>query len=166
MQTRVDLVNYVLYQAGWLALVLLAAAHRPLMATVVGLGLVAVHLALVVDRRVELADVEAELERVRRNHRGEPAVRQLRLDLAPPLRQVACAVRGDLVLQAVAQPLTASLQYELRDRAHQHEADRPHCNAGSRALLRIIVCERSDRGSGAILRPCRTSSASTHAASE
>ena len=54
MQTRVDLVNYVLYQAGWLALVLLAAAHRPLMATVVGLGLVAVHLALVVDRRVEL----------------------------------------------------------------------------------------------------------------
>ena len=36
MQTRVDLVNYVLYQAGWLALVLLAAAHRPLMATVVG----------------------------------------------------------------------------------------------------------------------------------
>ncbi len=54
MQTRVDAVNYVLYQAGWLVLVLLAAADRPGAATAAGLGLVAVHLALAGDRRDEL----------------------------------------------------------------------------------------------------------------
>ena len=47
------------------------------------------------DRRVELADVDAELERVGGDHREQLAAREPRLDLAPLLRRVAGPVRGD-----------------------------------------------------------------------
>ena len=51
------------------------------------------------DRRVELADVDPQLERVGRDHRQQLAARQPRLDLAPLLRRVAAAVGGDPLRQ-------------------------------------------------------------------
>ena len=47
------------------------------------------------DRRVELADVDAELERVGGDHREQLAGREPGLDLAPLLRRVAAAVGRD-----------------------------------------------------------------------
>ena len=47
------------------------------------------------DRRVELADVDAELERVGRDHRAQLAARQPALELAPLLGGVAGAVGDD-----------------------------------------------------------------------
>ena len=51
------------------------------------------------DRRVELADVDPQLERVGGDHRQQLARRQPRLDLAPLLRRVAAAVGGDPLRQ-------------------------------------------------------------------
>ena len=45
--------------------------------------------------RVEPADVDAELERVRGRDAEQPAARELELELAPLRREVAGAVRGD-----------------------------------------------------------------------
>ena len=60
------------------------------------------------DRRVELADVDAQLERVGGDHREQLAGRQPRLDLAPLLRRVAAAVGRDPLRQLrLAAPLAA-----------------------------------------------------------
>ena len=54
------------------------------------------------DRRVERADVDAELERVGGHHAEQLALEQLVLELAPLLRRVAGAVGGDPVGQVAA----------------------------------------------------------------
>ena len=49
---------------------------------------------------VERADVDAELERVRRDDGAHGAFPQALLDLAPPLRQVAASIAANLLLRA------------------------------------------------------------------
>ena len=80
------------------------------------------------DRRVERADVDAELERVGGHHAEQLALEQLALELAPLLGRIAGAVGGDAVGQLAA---PAVLQRELREARHQldrlarlHEDDR------------------------------------------
>ena len=51
-------------------------------------------------RHVERADVDPELQRVRRDHRAHLSLAQPALDLAPPVRQVAAAVPADHVRRA------------------------------------------------------------------
>ena len=49
-----QLVNYTLYQIGWLACVLGGASHRPWTGCLVAMILVGVHLALTVQRSIEV----------------------------------------------------------------------------------------------------------------
>ncbi len=82
------------------------------------------------DRRVELADVDPQLERVGRDHREQLARRQPRLDLAPLLRRVAAAVGGDprrqLRLAARRQAVAGEALDQLDPAPALEEADRPH----------------------------------------
>ncbi len=85
------------------------------------------------DGGVERADVDAELERVGRDHRAQLARGQARLELAALLRRVAGAIWGDEVGQA---GVVAGLELEPRqprdelDRlARLDEADRPRALA-------------------------------------
>ncbi|MEO7134484.1 MAG: DUF2878 domain-containing protein [Vicinamibacterales bacterium] len=48
------LVNYALYQVGWFACLLGAASHRPWTGFLVAMSLVGVHLALSVERSIEI----------------------------------------------------------------------------------------------------------------
>ena len=97
------------------------------------------------DRRVELADVDPELERVGRDDREQLAGGQPRLDLAPLLRRVAAAVGSDPVGQVAA------------------------CRADAAPRRRSAGSARSRggcRGSRSSARPGETRSASSSAASE
>ena len=51
---RADLINYALYQTGWFACVLGAAAHRPWTGFAIAIVLVGVHLVLSVGRSLEV----------------------------------------------------------------------------------------------------------------
>ncbi len=82
--------------------------------------------------RVERADVDPELERVRRDDREQLAVRQLRLEVAALLRRVARAVGRDAVGERRAVGVGLAVELEPRqpgdelDRlARLDEADRP-----------------------------------------
>jgi hypothetical protein len=82
------------------------------------------------DRRIELADVDPELERVGCGDREQVPRGELRLDLAALLRRVAGAVRSDSVGQ-LAPALLRELHRsepvdQLDSAAAAHEADRPH----------------------------------------
>ena len=72
---------------------------------------------------VQSADVDAELERGRRDHRPESSVEQLGLDLAPLLRQVARAVGADGVLQLLAEVGAQVVGHQLggTSRAAEHQ---------------------------------------------
>ena len=82
------------------------------------------------DRRVELADVDAELERVGGDDREQLAGGQPRLDLAPLLRRVAAAVgrdpRRQLRLAARLQRFAGEALDQLDPAPALEEADRPH----------------------------------------
>ena len=82
------------------------------------------------DRGVELADVDAELERVGRDHAEEVARDEAVLDLAALLRRVARAVRGDPRGEVLAPALLQAKAGEALDQldplARAQEADRPH----------------------------------------
>ena len=104
------------------------------------------------DRRVERADVDAELERVGRDDAEQLAVDEPLLELAPLLRGVARAVGRDPVAQVAAAEV---LERELREARHQldglarlHEDDRP------RALRRRARASRSAASASAERRVC------------
>ena len=82
------------------------------------------------DRRVELADVDPQLQRVGRDHRQQLAAAQPRLDLAPLLRRVAAAVGGDplrqLRLAAALEVFAGEALDQLDPAPAFEEADRPH----------------------------------------
>ena len=82
------------------------------------------------DRRVELADVDAQLERVGGDDREQLAGGQPRLDLAPLLRGVAAAVgrdpRRQLRLAARLQRFAGEALDQLDPAPALEEADRPH----------------------------------------
>ena len=82
------------------------------------------------DRRVELADVDAELERARGAHGHQLALGQPPLDLAPLLRRVAGAVGGDQLAEVgparVLELEPRELLEQLDAAPRLHEADRPH----------------------------------------
>ena len=67
------------------------------------------------DRRVERADVDAELERVGGHHAEQLALQQLVLELAPLLRRVAGAVRGDRGRPGRRGPRSLSVSWAKRD---------------------------------------------------
>ena len=104
----------------------LAAAPRP-----------APHLAQARDgsrkrrahRGVQLADVDPELERVRRDHRQQLSRRQPALDVAPLLRRVAGAVRSDprgkLAAADLLEPHPDEALDQLDPAAAAQEANRP-----------------------------------------
>jgi hypothetical protein len=81
------------------------------------------------DRGVERADVDAQLERVRRDDAEQVAVDEALLELAPLLRRVARAIWRDPVAQVAAPELLERELRELRDQLHRlarlHEDDRP-----------------------------------------
>jgi hypothetical protein len=54
---RDRLLNYALYQAGWLILVLAAANGRPWLGAALGLALVGIHVALARHRRPEISTI-------------------------------------------------------------------------------------------------------------
>ncbi len=70
------------------------------------------------DHRVEPADVDAELERVRRRDAEQPAAREVAFELAPLLGEVAGAVRGDAGRRAPTPRLRAGPR-ALRRRARR-----------------------------------------------
>ena len=76
-------------------------------------------------RRVERADVDAELERVGGDDGQQVAVGQARLELAALLGGVAGAVGGDAVLELGAQLLAHDARHQLDRLARLDEADRP-----------------------------------------
>ena len=82
------------------------------------------------DRRVELADVDPELERVGGDHREQLAGGEPGLDLAPLLRRVAGAVgrdpRGELGLAELLEAHPREALDQLDPAAAAQEADRPH----------------------------------------
>ena len=82
------------------------------------------------DRRVELADVDPQLQRVGRDHRQQLAGAEPVLDLAPLLRRVAAAVgrdpRRQLRLPAPLQVFAGEALDQLDPAPAFEEADRPH----------------------------------------
>src|SRR5690606_3244865 len=81
------------------------------------------------DRRVELADVDAELERVRRDDAEQLTAGEAGLDLATLLRRVAGAVGSDplaeIVAAAAGELVAAEALDQLDAAAAADEADRP-----------------------------------------
>ncbi len=81
------------------------------------------------DRGVERADVDPELQRVRRHDAEQVAADQPRLELAPLLRRVAGPVgrdpRGELRLPAALQLEHGEARHQLDGLARLHEHDRP-----------------------------------------
>ncbi len=79
---------------------------------------------------VEVADVDAELERVGRHDGEQVPLREPQLDLAPLRRRVARAVGGDPLRQVGAPGLLEPLPREALDQLHAaarlQEADRAH----------------------------------------
>ena len=106
------------------------------------------------DRRVELADVDAQLERVGGDDGEQLAVGQPRLDLAPLLRRVAAAVGGDprrqLGLAARLQRLAGEALDQLDPAPALEEADRPHARGETSSASRSAASE-----SGRAPRPGR-----------
>ena len=82
------------------------------------------------DRGVEVADVDAELERVGGHHGQELALGQAALELATLGGRVAGAVGHDPLRQVAAPGGLQALRGEALDQLHAaarlHEADRPH----------------------------------------
>ena len=80
-------------------------------------------------RRVEVADVDAELERVGGHHRQQVALGEPLLDLAPLHRRVAGAVGrdplGEVGAARVLEPLAREALDQLHAAARLQEADRP-----------------------------------------
>ena len=76
------------------------------------------------DHAVEQADVDAELERVRRGHSEQLAGGEPPLDVAPLRGRVAGAVRREPVLVLAAEPVEGEAMDELRRPAALREAQR------------------------------------------
>ena len=70
------------------------------------------------DDHFQRADVDAQLQRVGRNHAQQPPVRQLFFDLAPLFRGVAAPITGQqvalIVPRDVVQPIARLLEHNLR----------------------------------------------------
>src|SRR6478672_9279329 len=81
------------------------------------------------DRAVEVADVDAELERVGRCDSEQVALDEPPLDLAPLLRRVAGAVRRQAPGGCGVQPVAGKAVDELRRLAALREADRAQAAA-------------------------------------
>ena len=90
------------------------------------------------ERDVEAADVDAQLERLRRHHGVELVREQPSLDVAPLLRRVAGAVGlhavGRAAAAAVLEAAADVSVHELRRLARRRERD--HARAGEHALRR------------------------------
>ena len=76
------------------------------------------------DHAVEQADVDAQLERIRRGHAEQLAGREPLLDVAPLRRRVPGAVRREAVLVLAAEPLEGEAMDQLRRPAALREAQR------------------------------------------
>ena len=77
------------------------------------------------DRAVEKADIDSELERIRRGHAEELALDQATFDLAALLRRVPRAVWGEPARRRDVQALRGEAVDELGGLAALGEADRP-----------------------------------------
>ena len=77
-------------------------------------------------RRVELADIDPELQRVGRDDPEQVAVRQAGLDLLALGGRVPGPVRGDALGQLRIETVAGVTQDQLDPLARLHEADRPH----------------------------------------
>ena len=111
------------------------------------------------DRRVELADVDPELERVGRDDREQIAGAQPRLDLAPLLWRVAGPVGSDPVGQVPAAALGQLVAGEALDQldpaAAADEADRPRPGEGELGEHVGGLGERRAAGAGAAVEQRR-----------
>src|SRR5581483_2725345 len=81
------------------------------------------------DGGVEIADVDPELERVRRGDAEELALDEAPLDLASLLRRVSRPVRGQPLCGFRFEPINGEAVDELRRLAALREADRPEAAA-------------------------------------
>jgi hypothetical protein len=83
------------------------------------------------DRGVEAADVDPELERVRRDDAADPSVAQARLDRVTLVREVAAAVPADRVRMARrgSERLAQVAREDLDGRPRSREGDRLHATA-------------------------------------
>src|SRR4029079_1386899 len=81
------------------------------------------------DRAVEVADVDAELERVGGGDAEQVPLDEPPLDLAPLLRRGAGAVRGEPPSGLRVQPIACEAVDELRRLAALREADRAQATA-------------------------------------
>src|SRR4051812_33787658 len=77
------------------------------------------------DRRVQVPDVDPELEGVGRHDSGQLPGGEIALDLAPLLRRVAGSVGGDAGVR-VPEPVERHLVDQLRSSPAAGEADRAH----------------------------------------
>ena len=86
-------------------------------------------------RRIEPADVDAQLERVRRDDAADAPVAQAALDGAPLVRQIAAAVALDLrrLADALLQRLAQVAEQQLDAHARRREDDRLHARAAAAA---------------------------------
>jgi hypothetical protein len=79
------------------------------------------------DRRVEMPDVDAELERVRRDHAEQLALGEPALELPPLLGGVAGSVRSDLTLaHGIVEAVPGEPVDQLGGAPRAREADRAH----------------------------------------
>ncbi len=101
---------------------------------------------------VERADVDPQLQRVRRHHAEQLAVDEPLLELAPLLRRVAGPVGrdplGQLLVALVAQPQLGEAGDQLDRLARLHEHDRP------RALHHQLGQQVGRLGQRGAARPC------------
>src|SRR5207244_3398021 len=77
------------------------------------------------DRRIELADVDSELERIGRDHSEQLPLGEASLNLATLGRGIACTVRSDPLGKLAIEPVPGVAQDQLDALARLHEADRP-----------------------------------------
>ena len=123
------------------------------------------------DRGIEMADVDAQLQRVGGDDARQLAARELPFDLAPLLGRVAGPVGGDRA--GVVEPLGGELVDQLGALARAREADRAHAGrdevgeqhapprsaprrAGRCARRAAAGCRAPPRGRRTVRRRCRS----------
>ena len=95
------------------------------------------------DRAVEVADVDAELERVGGRDAEQVALHEAPLDLAPLLRRVTGAVRRQAGRRRGVEPITCEAVDQLGRLAALGEADRPQASADEAGQEQRRLAERA-----------------------